>query len=69
MVSGQFHYTKRNRFMPFLLVEILNFQGSIHHIGVGSFSYLLIILIFTEQLLHVLLNGEIHILHILMEER
>lgn len=24
---------------------------------------------FTEQLLHVLLNGEIHILHILMEER
>ena len=24
--------------MPFLLVEILNFQGSIHHIGVGSFS-------------------------------
>ena len=40
MVSGQFHYTKRNRFMPFLLVEILNFQGSIHHIGVGSFSKL-----------------------------
>ena len=38
MVSSQFHYTKRNRFMPFLLVEILNFQGSIHHIGVGSFS-------------------------------
>ena len=31
-------YTKRNRFMPFLLVEILNFQGSTHHIGVGSFS-------------------------------
>ena len=27
--------------MPFLLVEILNFQGSIHHIGVGSFSSLL----------------------------
>ena len=26
--------------MPFLLVEILNFQGSIHHIGVGSFSNL-----------------------------
>ena len=24
--------------MPFLLVEILNFQGSTHHIGVGSFS-------------------------------
>ena len=27
--------------MPFLLVEILNFQGSIHHIGVGSFSQVL----------------------------
>jgi hypothetical protein len=27
--------------MPFLLAEILNFQGSTHHIGVGSFSYLL----------------------------
>lgn len=39
MVSSQFHYTKRNRFMPFLLAEILNFQGSTHHIGVGSFSY------------------------------
>ena len=25
--------------MPFLLAEILNFQGSTHHIGVGSFSY------------------------------
>ena len=37
-VSGQFHYTKVNRFMPFLLAEILNFQGSTHHIGVGSFS-------------------------------
>ena len=24
--------------MPFLLAEILNFQGSIQHIGVGSFS-------------------------------
>ena len=41
MVSSQFHYTKRNRFMPFLLAEILNFQGSTHHIGVGSFSNLL----------------------------
>ena len=40
MVSSQFHYTKRNRFMPFLLAEILNFQGSTHHIGVGSFSNL-----------------------------
>ena len=27
--------------MPFLLAEILNFQGSTHHIGVGSFSSLL----------------------------
>lgn len=25
--------------MPFLLTEILNFQGSTHLIGVGSFSY------------------------------
>ena len=41
MVSSQFHYTKRNRFMPFLLAEILNFQGSTHHIGVGSFSKIL----------------------------
>ena len=28
--------------MPFLLAEILNFQGSTHHIGVGSFSALLL---------------------------
>ena len=28
--------------MPFLLAEILNFQGSTHHIGVGSFSYSII---------------------------
>ena len=40
MVSSQLHYTKVNRFMPFLLAEILNFQGSIHRIGVGSFSSL-----------------------------
>ena len=26
--------------MPFLLAEILNFQGSTHRIGVGSFRYL-----------------------------
>ena len=25
--------------MPFLLAEILNFQGSTHQYGVGSFSY------------------------------
>ena len=42
MVSGQFHYTKRNVFMPFLLVEILNFQGSAHLRGVGSLSKLVI---------------------------
>jgi hypothetical protein len=29
--------------MPFLLAEILNFQGSTHHIGVGSFSNISII--------------------------
>lgn len=29
--------------MPFLLAEILNFQGSTHHIGVGSFRRLLVI--------------------------
>ena len=40
MVSRQFHYTKRNVFMPFLMVEILNFQGSAHLRGVGSFSKL-----------------------------
>ena len=28
--------------MPFLLAEILNFQGSTHHIGVGSFSHYLL---------------------------
>lgn len=28
--------------MPFLLAEILNFQGSTHHIGVGSFSNIII---------------------------
>ena len=32
--------------MPFLLAEILNFQGSTHHIGVGSFSKILEINIF-----------------------
>ena len=40
MVFRQLHYTKRNRFMPFLLAEILNFQGSTHRYGVGSFSNL-----------------------------
>ncbi|HJD32410.1 MAG TPA: hypothetical protein H9912_10795, partial [Candidatus Eisenbergiella stercorigallinarum] len=37
----QFHYSKRNVFMPFLLAEILNFQGSTHLIGVGSLSYII----------------------------
>lgn len=40
MVFGQLHYTKRVVFMPFLVAEILNFQGSAHHVGVGSLSYL-----------------------------
>lgn len=39
MFSCQLHYTKRNRFVPFLLAEILDFQGLAHLIGVGSFSY------------------------------
>lgn len=26
--------------MPFLVAEILNFQGSAHHVGVGSLSTL-----------------------------
>ena len=30
--------------MPFLLAEILNFQGSTHRIGVGSFSILFTII-------------------------
>ena len=41
MVSRQFHYIKRNVFMPFLLAEILNYQGSAHFIGVGSLSNLI----------------------------
>lgn len=41
MVFGQLHYTKRVVFMPFLVAEILNFQGSAHHVGVGSLSYLI----------------------------
>ena len=49
MVSSQFHYTKRNRFMPFLLAEILNFQGSTHRTGVGSFSFLFVCLVYLEN--------------------
>ena len=26
--------------MPFLVAEILNFQGSAHHVGVGSLRYI-----------------------------
>ena len=40
--------------MPFLLAEILNFQGSTHHIGVGSFSK-----INKETLKHFLMNSDI----------
>ena len=36
--------------MPFLLAEILNFQGSTHRIGVGSFSKFIKVEMFT--LLH-----------------
>ena len=35
--------------MPFLLAEILNFQGSTHHIGVGSFSYEIVNTLFTDE--------------------
>lgn len=38
MCSCQLHYIKRKRFMPFLLAEMSNFQGSTHLYGVGSFS-------------------------------
>ena len=33
--------------MPFLLAEILNFQGSTHRTGVGSFSYLFVMFVLT----------------------
>ena len=35
--------------MPFLLAEILNFQGSTHRIGVGSFSGLILQIILQMQ--------------------
>ena len=38
--------------MPFLLAEILNFQGSTHHIGVGSFSKLPVIVVDSTNLQH-----------------
>ncbi len=34
----QFHFSRWIVFMPLLLAEILNFQGSAHLIGVGSLS-------------------------------
>ena len=40
MVFGQSHYIKTERIYAFLLAEILNFQGSTHLFGVGSFSKL-----------------------------
>ena len=36
--------------MPFLLAEILNFQGSTHRIGVGSFSHLIFLPHFHQML-------------------
>ena len=38
VVSGQFNYTKGTASMPFKLPTLLNFQGSTHRFGVGSFS-------------------------------
>ena len=35
--------------MPFLLAEILNFQGSTHLNGVGSLSFLHYIVLFCRQ--------------------
>ena len=40
--------------MPFLLAKILNFQGTVHLIGVGSLSYL-----FLRFTLYHLKKGEI----------
>ena len=39
--------------MPFLLAEILDFQGSAHLIGVGSLSYLLLLVGFLELVIYV----------------
>ncbi|MDD6588239.1 MAG: hypothetical protein PUF29_06490, partial [Anaerobutyricum hallii] len=40
-------------FMPFLLAEILDFQGSAHLIGVGSLSYNLSIFILSQLILSI----------------
>ena len=45
--------------MPFLLAEILNFQGSTHHIGVGSFSNVNILLEIIARYVIELLNPEL----------
>ena len=47
--------------MPFLLAEILNFQGSTHHIGVGSFSkiIIIIIIIFIDKRIIIMYNTDI----------
>lgn len=47
--------------MPFLLAEILNFQGSTHRIGVGSFSKLAVdkIIIFSTHNIEELKEADI----------
>ena len=34
--------------MPYFLPELLNFQGTAHHLGVGSFSYYIILYIILD---------------------
>ena len=41
-VSSQFNYTIYGVSVPFLLPILLNFQGSTHRFGVGSFNNLYI---------------------------
>ena len=50
--------------MPFLLAEILNFQGSTHRIGVGSFSYLSILFMFFNWGLFIITVSAIVMLHL-----
>ena len=52
--------------MPFLLAKILNFQGSTHHIGVGSFSKVTLIgcpkldqVDYSEKLTEIIQNNNI----------
>ena len=42
MVFRQFPLYQTGQVYAFLLAEILNFQGSTHRIGVGSFSILVV---------------------------